>query len=58
MAKVLNWPVFFHIPKIMIKLILGELSKVILESQDVYPKEFESNGFKFKYSTLEYALEN
>ena len=57
LGKVLNRPIFFPLPKFVLKLIFGEGSTVITSSKEIYPKALESLGFKFKYETIEKSLE-
>ena len=47
----------FKIPPIFLKIILGELSLIILHGSRVSAKKIES-VYSFKFSTLEKALEN
>ncbi len=58
LGKVLNRPSLFSVPKIALKIILGESTESILASQKVYPKKLIDNGFKFKYEQLNNALRN
>lgn len=44
------------VPKFMLKLIVGELSDMLLESSAVTPLNFIQSGFKFDYATLDNAL--
>lgn len=46
-----------NIPQFMMKLILGEMHILLFESQRVSSKKIEENGFKFKYSYLQPALQ-
>ncbi|EDP94867.1 TIGR01777 family oxidoreductase [Kordia algicida OT-1] len=58
-AAVLNKPFFMpNIPKFMMKLILGEMSTLLLSSQKVDSEKIENTGFKFNYPMLTPALEN
>lgn len=44
------------IPSFVIKLIMGEMSEIILTGQRISSQKIESAGFKFKYSNLKPAL--
>jgi uncharacterized protein (TIGR01777 family) len=44
------------IPSFIIKLIMGEMSKIVLTGQRVSSQKIESAGFKFNHSNLEPAL--
>lgn len=46
------------VPGFMLKLILGEMSALVLESQRVSSKKIERLGYKFKYYHLKPALED
>ncbi|MFT5216402.1 MAG: hypothetical protein ACI83H_001525 [Glaciecola sp.] len=46
------------VPGFMLKLILGEMSSLVLESQRVSSKKIERLGYKFKYYHLKPALED
>ena len=56
LAKVLNRPNLFAVPKFLLKLILGESASMVLHSQKVFPEKLIQNDFEFKYSDLEKAL--
>lgn len=46
------------IPKIIIRLIFGEMSVLIFNSQNVSASKIINSGFNFKFPTLEEALSN
>lgn len=48
------WPV--NVPEFVLKMILGELSTVVLNSNHTSAKKLLDTGFKFKYSQLDAAL--
>ncbi|MFT5104130.1 MAG: hypothetical protein ACI86C_001793 [Candidatus Latescibacterota bacterium] len=43
-------------PAFMIRMVLGEMSTLLLEGQLVCPKKMEAHGFKFHYTNIESAL--
>ncbi len=47
-----------NIPKIIMKLALGEMHILLFESQRVSSQKIESEGFNFKYANLRPALED
>ena len=47
-----------NIPAFVMKLILGEMSAIVLESQNLNNSKILKKGFTFKYRTLEKALDN
>ncbi len=58
-AKILSRPLFLpNIPKSIIRLILGEMSSIVLSSQRVSSKKIESKGFDFEYQNICRALEH
>lgn len=56
LAKVLNRPCLFSVPKFIINLLYGEASSMLFFSQKVFPEKLIQNDFEFKYPTLERAL--
>jgi len=56
LAKRLDRPCMFKMPKIVIKTIMGESSDLVLYGQKVLPERLMSAGFNFTYPTLEEAL--
>jgi len=57
-AKVLNKPLILpNIPKIAMKLILGDMHNLLFESQRVSSKKIETKGYNFKYHHLEPAIQ-
>lgn len=58
-AKKLKKPLWLpNIPAFVMKLILGEMSVILLEGSRVSSEKIVSTGFKFKYPTLTKALHN
>jgi NAD dependent epimerase/dehydratase family enzyme len=55
-AYYLHRPYWLHIPQHAIKLVLGEMSAVLLNGQFVVPRKLLNLGFAFKYATIEQAL--
>ncbi len=58
LGKVLHRPTFFSVPAFMIKVILGEVSTIVLSSQRVLPERALEMGFQFKYPKLETSLKD
>ncbi|RZJ25928.1 MAG: TIGR01777 family protein, partial [Flavobacterium sp.] len=57
-AKVLRKPLFLpNVPRFVMKLALGEMHELLFSSQNVSSHKIESAGFKFKYPTIEQALD-
>ena len=56
-AKQLNKPLWLpNIPNFAMKVVLGEMSALLFESQKVAAKKILSEGFVFKYETIAPAL--
>lgn len=56
-AKVMDKPYFMpNIPKFVMKAILGEMHTLLFDSQNVSAKKIISEGYQFKYLSLEKAL--
>ncbi|SCS31482.1 TIGR01777 family oxidoreductase [Staphylococcus caeli] len=57
-ARVTHRPHLTWVPSIMLKLVLGQMSTVILDTQKVIPNKLQAIDFKFKYPDLKIALED
>jgi uncharacterized protein len=57
-ASALHRPYWFHVPKFLLKLPLGEMSVLITEGRYSRPRRLLEEGFEFKFPTIEKALEN
>lgn len=56
-AKELKRPVWpFNVPEKVMKMILGEMSVIVLNSINTSAEKLASTGFMFKHTTLEAAL--
>ncbi|MFT6267307.1 MAG: hypothetical protein ACJAVV_000097 [Alphaproteobacteria bacterium] len=56
LAKRLDRPCMFRVPKVVIKTLMGESSDLVLYGQKVMPERLIAAGFAFTYPTLEEAL--
>ena len=56
LASVLKRPALFPVPKLALKLIMGEMSCIVLDSQKVIPRNLLDNSFYFNFPTLKEAL--
>lgn len=56
LAKRLDRPCVFRVPKVVIKILMGESSDLVLFGQKVIPARLMGAGFTFTYPTLEEAL--
>jgi len=58
-AVTINKPLLLpNIPKFFMKLVLGEMSTLLFESQRVSSKNIEDKGFCFQYNLLQSSLKN
>jgi uncharacterized protein (TIGR01777 family) len=55
-AKVLGRPFWFPVPAFLLKVLLGEMSDLLLTGQFVQPKRLLESGYLFEYPALEPAL--
>lgn len=57
-ASALHRPFWFHVPKFLLRLVLGEMSVLITEGRYLRPRRLLEEGFKFNFPTIEDALGN
>lgn len=55
-GKVMRRPHWFRVPGWAMKLVLGQMSTLVLEGQRALPRRLLEAGFKFKYPEIEIAL--
>ncbi|MEH7226326.1 TIGR01777 family oxidoreductase [Bacillus sp. JJ1566] len=55
-GSVLNRPHWLPVPEFALKLLLGEMSILVLKGQKVLPTKLENHGFTFTFNTVEKAL--
>ncbi len=55
-GNVMNRPAFFKVPEFALKIVLGEGSKLALESLRVQPAVLQQAGFSYEFEDLEEAL--
>lgn len=58
MARTLNRPYWFPVPSSLMRLILGELSVLVLKGREVIPKRLREERFSFKYEKIDTAIQN
>jgi uncharacterized protein len=58
LGRVLHRPAVFPVPEFALKLVFGEMARVLLESQRVKPEVAETKGFVFNFRDLEPALQD
>ncbi|MBL1273547.1 MAG: TIGR01777 family oxidoreductase [Oceanospirillales bacterium] len=57
LASVLKRPAIFPAPAPVLKVALGEMSRLLLTGQRAVPARLTDSGFRFRYPALEMALE-
>ena len=58
-AKALHKPLFLpNVPAFVLRVALGEMADVVLESQRVSSEHIQNEGYEFQFAYLEEALEN
>lgn len=58
LARVSHRPHHTWVPSLAIRLALGQMSTVVLDTQKVIPNKLQATHFKFKYPDLKIALED
>lgn len=56
LARVLRRPAFLPVPAFIIRLGLGEMGSLLLDSQRAVPRAAQDAGFQFRYTGLDSAL--
>jgi uncharacterized protein (TIGR01777 family) len=57
-ASALRRPYWFHVPKFLLRLVLGEMSVLLTEGRYSQPKRLIELGFRFQFGTLDEAMED
>jgi hypothetical protein len=57
LAHAVHRPAIIPVPALALKLVFGEMSEVLLDSQRAVPAAAEAAGFKFRFSELAPALD-
>src|SRR5262245_46664148 len=58
LAAALNRPVFFPVPELALRVLMGEMADLVTASQRVVPQVALDTGYWFKYPNLRPALES
>ncbi|MGH9722363.1 MAG: DUF1731 domain-containing protein, partial [Bryobacteraceae bacterium] len=56
LGSVLGRPTLFPVPGFGLKILLGEMSEVVLDSQKVQPEAARRAGYQFRFERLSDAL--
>jgi uncharacterized protein (TIGR01777 family) len=57
-SRAMHRPSWFRIPRFAMKFVLGEMSTMVLDGQNVSTEKIQSLGFKFLYPKIDDALRN
>jgi uncharacterized protein len=57
-TKALRRPYWFHVPKFLLRLVLGEMSILLTDGRYSQPKRLIELGFRFQFDKLEHAMED
>ena len=57
LGEVMNRPSWLPVPDFVLELLLGDGAKVVLEGQQVLPKQTQAIGFQYKYPQVKSALQ-
>lgn len=52
LAKIIQRPYWLRVPSFGLRLLLGEMSTLVLDGQMVFPQKLLSLGYKFKYPNI------
>lgn len=55
-ASALHRPFWFHVPRFLLRWVLGEMSVLITEGRYSIPRRLLEEGFKFTFPTIDEAL--
>ncbi|RRV08464.1 TIGR01777 family protein [Pseudomonas sp. v388] len=58
LAAILHRPAFMPMPAVALKILLGELSVLLLGGQRVRPRRLQEAGFNFRFTDLRAALDD
>ena len=57
-CKTLRRPYWFHVPRFLLRLMMGEMSNLLTEGRYSQPKRLIELGFQFQFGKLEHAMED
>lgn len=55
-ASALHRPFWFHVPKFLLRLVLGEMSVLVTEGRYSQPRRLLEAGYEFRFPEIEQAL--
>ena len=57
-TRALRRPYWFHVPKLLLRLVLGEMNVLLTEGRYSQPKRLMESGFSFAFGNLEAAMQD
>jgi uncharacterized protein len=57
-ARAMRRPYWFHVPKFLLRLVLGEMSVLLTEGRYSQPKRLIELGFRFQFGILDEAMDD
>ena len=57
LGHALHRPAIFPVPRVALRVLLGEMAEVLFDSQRVLPRAAEASGFRFQFRDLGPALD-
>jgi len=58
LGKALHRPAIFPVPEFVMKLVMGEMSTIVLDGQMILPKHLEKLEYRFQFSNLSDAFKD
>jgi len=58
LGKILKKPVWFPVPIVVLRLLLGEASTLALDGRQVFPTRLLDSGFGYRFDQLDFALKD
>ena len=58
LAKALGRPALFPVPAFALKLLMGEMSTIVLDSQTLSSQKLQTLGFEFQFPTIDEATKD
>ncbi len=58
LGRVLHRPAFLPVPRVGLRILMGEMSEILFVSQRVVPKATLASGYKFQFPSLAPALDD
>lgn len=56
LTRIMHRPLWLRMPEPLLRLMLGEMSELLVRSQRVVPRKLEDRGFEFEFPSTEAAI--